>query len=66
MILLPWEMLKGCSYKELPEEKKEMLNRMKVWWEACTECGQCEEKCPYNLQIIKRKNELMELLSKES
>jgi len=22
MIHLPWEMLKGCSYKDLPEEKK--------------------------------------------
>jgi len=36
-----------------------------VWWQGCSECGQCEEKCPYNLQIIKRKNELLERLSQE-
>ena len=65
MIHLPWEMLKGCSYKDLPEEKKELLNRLMVWWQGCSECGQCEEKCPYNLQIIKRKNELLEILSQE-
>jgi len=30
---------------------KERYRAMKVQPEACTECGECEDKCPYNLPI---------------
>jgi predicted aldo/keto reductase-like oxidoreductase len=65
MIQLPWEMVKGCSYEEMSEQKKEMWRKLTVWWQGCEECGRCEEKCPYNLPVIKRKNELLEIFSKE-
>ena len=66
MIQLPWEMVKGCSYEEMSEQKKEMWRKLTVWWQACEECGQCEGKCPYNLPIVKRKKELLEIFSEES
>jgi len=65
MIQLPWEMVKGCSYEGMSEQKKEMWRKLTVWWQACEECGRCEEKCPYNLPVIKLKNELLEIFSKE-
>jgi hypothetical protein len=64
MIHLLWHMMKGCTYEDLPDQKKQMGNNLMIWWQACEECGQCEEKCPYNLPIIKRKNELMEIFSR--
>jgi predicted aldo/keto reductase-like oxidoreductase len=35
-----------------------------MWYEACTECGECEKKCPYQLPIIERKRYLVEMFSK--
>ncbi len=34
-----------------------------IWYEACEECGKCEERCPYDLPTIKRKNELIGFFS---
>jgi len=64
MIQLIWQMVKGCSYENLDDRKKKIGENLMIWWQACEECGQCEEKCPYNLPTIKRKNELMELFSR--
>jgi len=64
MIHLIWEMVKGHSYEELSDRKKKMGENLTIWWQACEECGQCEEKCPYNLPTIKRKNELLEIFSR--
>jgi predicted aldo/keto reductase-like oxidoreductase len=64
MIQLIWQMTKGHSYEDLSDEKKAMGEKLTIWWQACEECGQCEEKCPYNLPTIKRKNELLEIFSK--
>jgi len=57
--------VQGMKYEDLPVEKQEMGKNLLVWLHACTECGQCEEKCPYNLPTIKRKNELIEMFSRE-
>ncbi len=40
-------------YKRLPPERffKEMVGPMMEKAAACTECGQCEERCPYHLPI---------------
>jgi len=64
MIQLIWQMVKGFSYENLSERKKKIGENLLIWWQACEECGQCEEKCPYNLPTIKRKNELMEIFSR--
>ena len=54
----------GTKYEDLPVEKQEMGKNLLVWLQACDECGQCEEKCPYNLPTIKRKNELIKMFSR--
>jgi len=63
MINVLYPQVKGRKYEDLPEKLKKMGTNLKIWWQACEECGQCEEKCPYNLQIIKRKNEMLEIFA---
>jgi len=64
MIHTPWQMVKGLAYKDLPPEKKNLGTTLLPWLQACEECGQCEEKCPYHLPTIKRKKELIEMFSR--
>jgi predicted aldo/keto reductase-like oxidoreductase len=64
MIHVFWQIVKGCSYDELPDEKKEMGKSLLIWLQACEECGQCEERCPYTLPTVKRKKELIEMFSR--
>ncbi len=64
MIHLVWQMMKGRTYQEISDQKKEMGKNLAIWWQACEECGQCEEKCPYDLPTIKRKDELLALFSR--
>jgi predicted aldo/keto reductase-like oxidoreductase len=60
MIHNTWQIVKDKSYEELSPEKKKLGETIIPWLMACEECGQCEEKCPYNLPTVKRKKELME------
>jgi predicted aldo/keto reductase-like oxidoreductase len=64
MIHVFWQIVKGCSYEDLPDEKKEMGKSLLIWLQACEECGQCEERCPYTLPTVKRKKELIEMFSR--
>ena len=64
MVHLTWQRLKGLSYDDLSDDRKRSGKNLMLWWQACIECGKCEEKCPYKLPTIKRKNELMEMFSK--
>jgi hypothetical protein len=64
MIHLFWQMVKNCTYEDLPPEKQQMGQNLLIWLQACEECGKCQEKCPYNLPTIKRKNELLEMFNK--
>jgi hypothetical protein len=64
MIHLPWQLMQGYKYEDLPEEKKKLGENLKVWWEGCSECVECEKKCPYNLPMIERKNKLIEVFSR--
>lgn len=59
MIHVVWQKWAGRRYEDLSELDRKMGRNLMVWWQACEDCGQCEDKCPYNLQTIKRKNELM-------
>jgi len=63
MIHVFWQMVHDKKYEELPIEKQEMGKNSMIWFQACEECGKCEEKCPYSLPTIKRKRELIELFS---
>jgi hypothetical protein len=63
MIQSFWQTVRGRNYEDLPIEKKEFGKSLLIWLQTCDECGQCEEKCPYNLPIIKRKKELLEIFS---
>ena len=63
-IQMIYQSMQGLSYEELPERKKRMGQGLLMWYEACTECGECEKKCPYQLPTIERKRALVELFSR--
>lgn len=63
MIHLFWQTVHGKKFEDLPVEKQEMGKNSMIWFEACEECGKCEEKCPYSLPTIQRKRELIALFS---
>ena len=63
MIHLFWQTVQGKKYEELPVEKQDMGKNSMIWFEACEECGKCQEKCPYSLPTIQRKRELIALFS---
>lgn len=58
-----WQKFQGQRYEDLSELNRKMGRDMTIWWQACNECGQCQEKCPYDLPTIQRKNDLLELFS---
>jgi predicted aldo/keto reductase-like oxidoreductase len=58
-----WQKFKDRPYAELSDLDRKMGTDMMLWWQACEECGQCEDKCPYDLPTIKRKNDLIKLFS---
>ena len=41
-----------------------MLTNNKADPSACTDCGECEEKCPQNIEIRKQLKDVAETLSK--
>jgi hypothetical protein len=59
MINVFYQTIQGKRFEDIPVEKQGMGQNLRIWLEACEECGQCEEKCPYNIPIIKRKNEML-------
>lgn len=63
MIHVVWQKWAERSYEDLSELDQQMGRNLMVWWQACEDCGQCEDKCPYDLQTMKRKNELMEIFA---
>jgi len=58
-----WQKFQGKKYEDLSELDRTMGQNMMMWWQGCDECGQCVEKCPYDLPTIQRKNDLMEMFS---
>lgn len=48
---------------QVRELSRDIYARQKVNVEACTECGECEEKCPYHLPIRKMLKEKHGLLT---
>ena len=57
-----------CHEKEMDDDVAHTLGlakRMLPFLEACDECGECVEKCPYHLPTPKRVKELLELLKKQ-
>jgi uncharacterized protein len=65
MIHVFYQMVRGCRFEDLPEEKRQMGKNLIPWLEACEECGACEAKCPYSLPTIRRKQELIRTFSQE-
>ena len=59
-----WQMVHGKKYEDLLDEKKKLGETLLIWWQACSECGQCEEKCPYDLPTMQRRQELVDLFSR--
>ena len=49
----------------LSEWASTRYNAMKTKASECIECGLCEQKCPYNLKIIKKLKEVVEVLENE-
>jgi len=63
-IQMMYQSMQGLSYEEIPERRKRMGPGLLIWLEACTECEECEKKCPYQLPIIERKRALVEIFSR--
>ena len=61
MINVFYQTIQGKRFEDLAIEKQEMGRNLRIWLEACEGCGQCEEKCPYKIPIIKRKNEMLKI-----
>ncbi len=61
MVHVYWQQIKDCKLEDLSPERKQTGQNLTIWWQACSECGECEKKCPYDLPTIKRKNELMKM-----
>ncbi len=59
MINVFYQNIQGKCFEEMSVEKQGMGQNLRIWLEACEECGQCEEKCPYDIPIIRRKNEML-------
>ena len=49
----------------LKEWASTRYNAMKIKASECIECGLCEQKCPYNLKIINKLKEVVEVLENE-
>jgi len=47
----------------LKEHARSIYNGLEVRADACVECGQCEEKCPQNIDIRKQLKECAEVFS---
>ncbi len=47
----------------LDDFAKEQYALLEIQGDECTECGQCEERCPYGLPIIEKMAAAHELLS---
>ncbi len=47
----------------LTEHAKNMYRKLEINAEACVECGECEEKCPQHIPIIKQLKETHQTLS---
>lgn len=66
MINLLYPQVKGRKYEDLTDKQQRLGTNLMIWWQACEECGECEKKCPYNLPMIDRKNEMIEIFSQAS
>jgi predicted aldo/keto reductase-like oxidoreductase len=47
---------------ELTDDLKARYNEFDVLASACTQCGDCEERCPFDVQIIEKMEEVVDLL----
>lgn len=57
--------LKDYAKKEYARlgKKKSDDATIEAWAEACTECGECEPKCPQNIPIVERLSEVADTLA---
>ena len=56
---------KYFTYYGITDWTKEVYERQAVKVDSCSECAQCEPKCPYNLPIMKMLKHAHERLSKQ-
>ncbi len=68
-LMIP-QLMDGYNHMMLYHDEQQVINRMHWhWWlkpetaAACTECGECEDKCTQHLPIIERMKEMAKLKS---
>ncbi len=49
--ILRWDVY--YSFYDIKKWSREQYSKLRTRVNSCTECGKCEEKCPYNLPVMK-------------
>lgn len=48
--ILRWDTY--CTFYDITNWTRDQYPKLRTRVDSCTECGECEEKCPYNLPVI--------------
>jgi hypothetical protein len=51
------------TFYDIKNWTRDQYPKLRTRANSCTECGECEKKCPYNLPVIKMLNEAEKMLT---